>query len=123
MTTAGATSFRPEPVLRRRPVAGAPAGSRCAVVAVAGCRRSQQRLSLQDLLDEGRRLLRRLLRSTRVGGCQVLWIALEMSLQYGVTDRGAAAPSFLEQRQQARGVDLLQRRVRRSPRRWPACCR
>ena len=28
---------------------------------------------------------------TLVGECHVLWIALEMSLQYGVTDRGAAS--------------------------------
>ena len=28
---------------------------------------------------------------TAVGGCQVLWSAPEMSLQYGVTVRGAAA--------------------------------
>ena len=27
---------------------------------------------------------------TEAGGCQVLWMAPEMSLQYGVTVRGAA---------------------------------
>ena len=31
---------------------------------------------------------------TEAEGCQVLWRALEMSLQYGVTDRGAAASTL-----------------------------
>ena len=43
------------------------------------------------------------------GGCHVLCNALEMSLQYGVTGRGAAASRLvLEQVEQLRRVDLLQ---------------